>query len=92
MKNIIIVHLFIDSNCDLCKTMQHELMNNPPNAEVKVTHVSRGEMYIGRAIKSFPTTRIYTYPYPYTIAEFEGFVSTEDINAKIKEHETKFTL
>ena len=33
------VVLFKDSNCDLCKLMQQELMNNPPNADITILHV-----------------------------------------------------
>ena len=95
MQNEINIMLFVNSNCDNCKLMQHELIDNPPNGNVTIVHVKRDEHggypYRNR-VKTFPTTVVYTYPYPYEIAWFEGFVSTDIINESIESFKLKFTI
>lgn len=95
MKNEINIDVFIDSNCDNCKLIQHEVMDNPPNGNLRIIHVKRdatsGFPYRNR-IKTFPTTVVSTYPQVYEIAFFEGFVTTEVINESINKFNNKFSI
>lgn len=85
------VILFKDSNCDLCKLMQHELIDNPPAADVKIIHVDReecsseAELY---NINYFPTTLLINSNNTI-INRFEGFIDSKSIDTNIKQYETE---
>lgn len=40
------VILFKDSDCDLCKLIQTELLENPPEADIEIIHANRESSYI----------------------------------------------
>lgn len=91
-KETIMVELYINTNCDLCKVMQHELMNHPPKATLRICYVGRDEnshYKLEHKCKTFPTTFICSYPSNTIIDTFEGFVSSEIIDKAIKEYENK---
>lgn len=82
--------LFKDSNCDLCKVMQQELMDNPPNADVTILHVKHNyskDIAYEENITEFPTIIIYNGE--NEIARHIGFVDSETINKILKNYETK---
>lgn len=85
------VLLFKDSNCDLCKLMQQELINNPPIADVTIIHVnkescsSEAELY---NINYFPTTLLIDEN-NNIINRFEGFIDSNNIDINIKKYESK---
>lgn len=84
------VVLFKDSNCDLCKVMQQELMDNPPNADVTILHIKHSyskDVAIKENITEYPTIIIY---YGETeIARRSGFVDSKTIDKIIEQYETK---
>lgn len=85
------VLLFKDSNCDLCKLMQQELINNPPIADVTIIHVnkescsSEAELY---NINYFPTTLLIDEN-NNIINRFEGFIDSNNIDINIEKYESK---
>lgn len=85
------VLLFKDSNCDLCKLMQQELINNPPIADVTIIHVnkescsSEAELY---NINYFPTTLLIDES-NNIINRFEGFIDSNNIDINIEKYESK---
>lgn len=85
------VLLFKDSNCDLCKLMQQELINNPPIADVTIIHVnkescsSEAELY---NINYFPTILLIDEN-NNIINRFEGFIDSNNIDVNIKKYESK---
>lgn len=85
------VVLFKDSNCDLCKLMQQELMDNPPNCSVKIVHVGREGCNYETGlydVTRFPTTLILNNE-KVAIKRFEGFIDSKTINKILKEYETE---
>lgn len=88
------VILFKDSNCDLCKLMQQELIDNPPNCDVKIVNVDREGCNYETGIydvKYFPTTLLINDK-DVVINRFEGFIDSKSINVNIKEYETKYMV
>lgn len=84
------VVLFKDLNCDLCKLMQQELMDNPPAADVTICHVKHSynkELVIKNKIKEFPT--IIVYHDEKEIARRTGFIDSKIIDNIIKKYETE---
>jgi thioredoxin-related protein len=84
------VVLFKDSNCDLCKLMQKELMDNPPNAEITILHIKheRSKTLANlQNITEFPTTIIYCGE--DEITRRIGFIDSETIDKIIKQYETE---
>lgn len=84
------VVLFKDSNCDLCKLMQKELMDNPPNAEITILHIKheRSKTLANlQNITTFPTTIIYCGE--DEITRRIGFIDSETIDKIIKQYETE---
>lgn len=90
MKNYTII-LFKDSNCDLCKLMQQELMDNPPAADVTIINANKEscstevEKY---SINYFPTILLIDKN-GVIINRFEGFVDSKSIDINIKQYETE---
>ena len=85
------VLLFKDSNCDLCKLMQHELMDNPPKADVKIIHVGREnspEELLEYGVDWYPTTLLLNDE-GTIINRFEGFIDSKSIDINIQQYETK---
>lgn len=85
------VILFKDSDCDLCKLMQTELLENPPEADVEIIHANRESSYITLQlfnINFYPTTIILNKNNS-EIGRFLGFIDSNSININIKEYETK---
>lgn len=86
-----IVILFKDSDCDLCKLMQEELLNNPPEADVEIVNVSRencskeAKLF---GVDYYPTTVILNRDNAI-IGRFLGFIDSNSININIKEYEAK---
>lgn len=79
------VILFKDSNCDLCKLMQEELMNNSPNADVTILHVKyfySREIAVKENITEYPTIIIYNGE--NEITRRSGFIDTQTINEILK--------
>lgn len=96
MKNNILVLLYKNSTCDLCKLMLHELMDNPPNCDVIISHYKQKDVENKKTgiickneapCKRFPTIVILNNN--EEIGRLEGFVSTEVINKYIKDYERK---
>lgn len=82
--------LFKDSNCDLCKVMQQELMDNPPNADITILHVKHNytkDIAYEENITEFPTIIIYNGK--KEISRHTGFIDCEIINKILKNYETK---
>lgn len=89
MMNFSVV-LFKDSNCDLCKLMQQELMDNPPNAEITILHIKHKRTKILadlQNITKFPTTIIYCGE--DEISRKIGFIDSQTINKIIKQYESQ---
>lgn len=85
------VILFKDSDCDLCKLMQTELLENPPEADVEIIHVGRENCSIKAEIFGvdyYPTTFILNKD-NVIIGKFLGFIDSNSININIKEYEAK---
>ena len=87
------VILFKDSNCDLCKLMQQELIDNPPDADVTILHVKHPyskDLIVKEKVKEFPTIIIYYDK--KEIARRTGFIDSKIINNIIKKHETEYMV
>lgn len=88
------VILFKNKHCDLCKLMQQELIDNPPNCDVKIINVDREgcnyetDLY---AVEYFPTTLLIDDK-GIVINRFEGFIDSKSIDINIKEYETKYMV
>lgn len=85
------VILFKDSNCDLCKLMQQELIDNPPAADIKIIHVGRESCSDETTlynIEYFPTILLINDK-GTIINRFEGFIDSKSIDINIKQYETK---
>ena len=85
------VLLFKDSNCDLCKLMQQELMENPPAADVTMIHVNRENCSNEASlynVEYFPTTLLLNEK-GTIINRFEGFIDSKSIDTNINEYEAK---
>lgn len=82
------VHLYKDSDCDLCKLMQQELTDNPPNADVHIHNIqhSKGVAY-ELGIKGFPTIIIMNCD--MEITRRTGFITSETIDSIINDYETE---
>ena len=86
--------LFKDSNCDICKLMQQELIDNPPAADVEIIHVSRencSEKTVIYDINYYPTILLLDEK-GVIINRFEGFVDSKSIDTNIKDYETKYMV
>ena len=85
------VLLFKDSNCDICKLMQHELIDNPPAADLEIINVSRENCSEKAAlynINCYPTILLLDEK-DTVFNRFEGFIDSKSIDINIKEHEAK---
>ena len=88
------VLLFKDSNCDICKLMQQELIDNPPAADVEIIHVSRencSEKTVIYDINYYPTILLLDEK-GTIINRFEGFIDSKSIDTNIKDYETKYMV
>lgn len=86
--------LFKDSNCDICKLMQQELIDNPPAADVEIIHVSRencSEKTVIYDINYYPTILLLDEK-GAIINRFEGFIDSKSIDTNIKDYETKYMV
>ena len=86
--------LFKDSNCDICKLMQQELIDNPPAADVEIIHVSRencSEKTVIYDINYYPTILLLDEK-GVIINRFEGFIDSKSIDTNIKDYETKYMV
>lgn len=84
------VVLFKDSNCDLCKLMQQELMDNPPNADITILHVKyfySREIVVKENITEYPTIIIYNGE--DEITRRSGFIDSKTIDKILKKYETE---
>lgn len=92
MRNFVVT-LFKDSNCDNCKLMQEELLDNPPNAEIRIVHV-RYENGKYRAklenIKVYPT--IILFDNENEITRLTGFVSSKTIDEIFDRYEAEYLV
>ena len=85
------VLLFKNSNCDICKLMQHELIDNPPAADLEIINVSRencSEKTVLYNVNCYPTI-IKKKKKDTILNRFEGFIDSKSIDINIKEHEAK---
>ena len=85
------VLLFKDSNCDICKLMQQELIDNPPAADVEIIHVSRENCSEKAALYNvnyYPTILLLDEK-DTVFNRFEGFIDSKSIDINIKEHEAE---
>ena len=85
------VLLFKDSNCDICKLMYHELIDNPPAADIEIIHVSRencSEKAVIYDVNHYPTILLLDEK-DTIVNRFEGFIDSKSIDINIKEYETK---
>lgn len=85
------VLLFKDSNCDLCKLMQQELMDNPPVADVIIIHAGKescGDEATLYNIEFYPTILLVDDK-GAIINKFEGFIDSKSIDINIKKYETE---
>lgn len=88
------VLLFKDLNCDLCKVMQQELMDNPPAADVIIINVNRESCSTDAKLYNvvyYPTIILMTGDNKI-INRFEGFVDSKSININIKQYETEYMV
>lgn len=82
--------LFKDSNCDLCKLIQQELINNPPKADISIVHVKHDnvkQIAYDNKVTIFPTIIIYYNN--IEIKRYEGFIDSKTIDKYIEDYETK---
>ena len=86
--------LFKDSNCDLCKVMQQQLMDNPPECNIAIMRARNNNDTLCEYynIKEFPTAILIEVENNTEITRWTGFVSTETINETIKRYETEFMV
>lgn len=82
------VHLYKDSDCDLCKMILHELIDNPPKADVVISHIKDTDAF-KPIIKSYPIIIITDIDNNVCLGIIEGFNSTDIINKIIEDYETK---
>ena len=85
------VLLFKDSNCDICKLMYHELIDNPPAADVEIIHVGRENCSEKAALYNvnyYPTILLLDEK-DTVFNRFEGFIDSKSIDINIKEHEAE---
>ena len=85
------VLLFKDSNCDICKLMQQELIDNPPAADIEIIHVNRencSEKAVLYDVNNYSTILLLDEK-DTVLNRFEGFVDSKSIDINIKEYETK---
>ena len=85
------VLLFKDANCDICKLMQHELIDNPPAADLEIINVSRencSEKAVLYDVNYYPTILLLDEK-DTILNRFEGFIDSKSIDTNIKEHETE---
>ena len=85
------VLLFKDSNCDICKLMYHELIDNPPAADVEIINVGRencSEKAVLYDVNYYPTILLLDEK-DTILNRFEGFIDSKSIDINIKEHEAK---
>lgn len=83
--------LFKDSNCDNCKLIQNELLNNPPNCDVTICHVKHecSKCVISKYnLISFPTTILFDENNK-EIHRFIGYVDSKTINKQIDKYVTE---
>ena len=88
------VLLFKDLNCDLCKIMQQELIDNPPAADVTIINVNRESCSTDAKLYNvdyYPTIILMTEDNKI-INRFEGFVDSKSININIKQYETEYMV
>lgn len=85
------VLLFKDSNCDLCKIQQQELIDNPPAADLEIIHINREHNQLENyySVDKFPTTIIVNFDTKEELNRFIGFINTECIDINIKQYKTK---
>lgn len=85
------VLLFKDSNCDLCKLMQQELMDNPPVADVIIIHVGKENCEDEATLYNieFYPTILLVNDKGEIINRFEGFIDSKSIDINIKKYETE---
>lgn len=79
--------LFKDSNCDLCKLMQKELIDNPPSADVTIIHVKHSftdSLTLKSNITEYPTIIVYDEE-EHEVARYTGFIDSDSINKLIDE-------
>ena len=84
--------LFKDSDCDNCKLIQEEFIDNPPKCDVIIIHAKHNynkELLDKYEIKVFPTSVLIDEDLDIKIDTFEGFVDSEFIDHYINEYETK---
>lgn len=84
--------LFKDSKCDICRLVQKELLDNPPNCDVTILHTKHEHdtaLVTRFNVTTFPTTIIVDLDKNYELTRYEGFVNCETIDKVIKEYESK---
>lgn len=82
------VHLYKDSDCDLCKVMQQELTDNPPNANVYIHNIQyTKEVAYELGLTEFPTIIIMNCD--MEITRRTGFITSETIDLIINDYETE---
>lgn len=74
--------------CGQCKVLAKEFLKNPIDAKFEDINIEENEELIERYnIKNLPTT-ILTDADDNVLERWVGIIKSEDINNKIKEHET----
>lgn len=74
--------------CGQCKVLAKEFLKNPIDVEFEDINIEENEELIERYnIKNLPTT-ILTDADGNVLERWVGIIKSEDINNKIKEHET----
>lgn len=89
------VHLYKDSNCELCKIMQSELVANPPSCDLEIHHVKHDytkDIIDNLNIKKLPCTIIIDEDSNVEIARLTGFISSKVIDNIIEDYEKKIML
>lgn len=80
------VILYKDSDCDLCKAIQEELISNPPNGELVIKHTkheSTAKEAEQLGISSYPCVMLKDSETDECLHRFYGFTTTEIINTVI---------
>ena len=84
-----------DSDCDLCKMVQKEVIENPPNVDVTICHVKHDDTkqkVKDLRISNYPCLILEDLDKDMEITRFYGYTSTEIINAIIKTYESKLVV
>lgn len=87
--------LYKDSDCDLCKIVQEEVIENPPLVDVTICHVKHEETkqkVKDLRISEYPCLILEDLDKEIEVTRFYGYTTSEIINEMIKRYESKLMV